>query len=121
MFMTTGPGSMFGNHPVTMEHHVEWISDCIAHMLRHDFDLIEARADAENAWGQHVTDRAQRTVAHDTDSWWNGGNVPGKKRSALFYLGNFAQYRTWCDETAARGYEGFTLTSRLPESAGLLP
>lgn len=118
MFMITGPGSMFGNHPVTMEHHVEWISDAIEHVLRHGFHQIETRAEAEQAWGRNVEERSRRTVAADTDSWWNGGNVPGKKRAVLFYLGHYAQYRKWCDDSAAGGYEGFDLV-RIPGTDGV--
>lgn len=109
MFMITGPGSMFGNHPVTMEHHVEWISDCIAYLREHHIDTIEANAQAEITWGEHVVQRANNTVAAATDSWWNGGNIPGKPRSVLFYLGNYAHYRKLCDDAAANRYEGFYL------------
>lgn len=118
MFMITGPGSMFGNHPVTMEHHVEWISDCIAHALTNDIDCVEARPEAEEAWGRHIQDRAQRIVGNDIASWWNGGNVPGKKRTVLFYLGHYGQYRQWCDDAAANGYDGFVLTPAASHGGG---
>lgn len=114
MFMITGPGSMFGNHPVTMEHHVEWIADCIKYMDESGIKVIEAQAQAEQAWGRHVDERASRTVAYHTNSWWNGGNVPGKRRSVLFYLGHYAQYRKRCDDAANRGYEGFSFTPAKP-------
>jgi cation diffusion facilitator CzcD-associated flavoprotein CzcO len=107
MFMITGPGSTFGNLPVSIEHHVEWIANCIEHMRKSDIDVVEARADAENAWMEHVRAVADRTVAANTDSWWTGGNIPGKPRAVLFFLGSYGNYRQLCEDIAADDYRGF--------------
>ena len=40
-----------------------------------------------------------------------GANVPGKPRVFMPYTGGFPVYRDKCDEVAAKGYEGFVLTS----------
>jgi cyclohexanone monooxygenase len=43
------------------------------------------------------------------NSWYNGGNVPGKKRRYMGYVGGIPEYRRQCDEIAAAGYTGFKL------------
>ena len=43
------------------------------------------------------------------NSWYNGGNVPGKKRMYMGYIGGIPEYRRRCDEIAAGGYTGFKL------------
>ncbi len=63
--------------------------------------------------GQTCTEIANMTVFTKVDSWFMGinTNVPGKqKRTFLLYSGGAPAYREKCDEVAARGYEGFTLT-----------
>ena len=42
-------------------------------------------------------------------SWYNGGNVPGKKQMYMGYTGGIPEYRKRCDEVAAAGYSGFKL------------
>ena len=41
------------------------------------------------------------------NSWYNGGNVPGKKRMYMGYTAGLPEYRRRCDEIAAAGYQGF--------------
>ena len=40
-----------------------------------------------------------------------GANIPGKPRVFMPYAGGVGAYREKCDEVAANGYEGFTLTA----------
>ena len=40
-----------------------------------------------------------------------GANVPGKPRVFMPYIGGVGVYRDKCDEVAANGYEGFSLSS----------
>ncbi|HEY1411923.1 MAG TPA: hypothetical protein VGF36_07265, partial [Rhodopila sp.] len=43
MFMITGPGSpsVLSNMIVSIEQHVDWIADCLSHMVNHQLDCIE--------------------------------------------------------------------------------
>jgi cyclohexanone monooxygenase len=111
MFTVTGPGSpgVLANMPTAIEHHVEWISDCIAHMQARGSTRIEASEQAEEAWGDHVRTVAERTLYPRANSWYLGANIPGKKRVFLPYVGGFLPYTTRCAEVAAAGYEGFSL------------
>ena len=53
---------------------------------------------------------ADRACSPDLQLWYNGGNVPGKKRMYMGYVGGIPEYRRRCDEIAAGGYTGFKLT-----------
>ncbi len=113
LFTITGPGSpsVLSNMPVSIEQHVEWISDCIAHMRANGLTTIEATAEAEAAWTAHVAEVANATLLPASDTWYTGMNIPGKPRVFMPYLGGVGPYRQKCDEIAAGGYEGFARTS----------
>jgi cation diffusion facilitator CzcD-associated flavoprotein CzcO len=114
MFTVSGPGSpaVLVNMPTAIEHHVEWIADCIAHMRAHGLTHIEATTDAEDAWVEHVRAVAERTLYPRADSWYLGANIPGKKRVFMPYVGGFLPYTERCKEVAERGYEGFATSAR---------
>ena len=116
MFMITGPQSpsVLSNMPVSIEQHVEWISDFVEHMLESDIELVEADAEAEAEWVDHVNDIASKTLYPLADSWYMGANIPGKPRVFMPYAGGVGNYRKKCDEIAEAGYEGFVLHSAEP-------
>ncbi|HEY2679053.1 MAG TPA: alpha/beta hydrolase fold domain-containing protein [Steroidobacteraceae bacterium] len=112
LFLITGPGSpsVLSNMVVSIEQHIDWVSDCISYLRSNGFDTIEATPTAEAAWVQHVNDCADLTLAPRANSWYMGANVPGKPRVFLPYIGGVDRYRKTCDEVAARDYLGFVLT-----------
>jgi cyclohexanone monooxygenase len=107
----TGPGSpsVLSNMPVSIEQHVEWISDCIAWLREHHVQTIEASPDATAAWTDHVQEVAHHTLYPKAASWYMGANIPGKPRLFLPYIGGVGNYRAKCDAVADGGYEGFVL------------
>ena len=109
LFLITGPGSpsVLTNMIVSIEQHVNWIAECIAHLGRSGCTTIEARPDAQEAWVEHVNAVADRTLYPMCNSWYVGANIPGKTRVFMPLLG-FPPYVEKCDEVAAKGYEGFT-------------
>jgi cation diffusion facilitator CzcD-associated flavoprotein CzcO len=113
LFTIQGPGSPSAatNFVAALEQHVEWISDCIAYLLARGIRTIEALATAQQEWIDHATALVAPTVlVHPScNSWYNGGNVPGKKRMYMGYTGGIPEYRRRCDEIAAGGYTGFKL------------
>jgi hypothetical protein len=112
LFTITGPGSpsVLSNMVVSIEQHVEWISDCIGYLREHGYAAIEASEPAQAEWVQHVADVGALTLFPKADSWYMGANVPGKPRVFLPYVGGVGAYRQKCDEVAANGYQGFTRT-----------
>jgi cyclohexanone monooxygenase len=111
LFAITGPGSpsVLSNMIVSIEQHVDWIADCIAHLQAHRRECIEATVDAEDAWVEHVNEVGNLTLYPLANSWYMGANVPGKPRVFLPYIGGVGAYRQKCDDVAAKGYEGFSL------------
>lgn len=113
MFIVTGPGSpsVLCNMAVAIEQHVDWISNCISWMGERQMGAIEATTAAQDEWVEHVNEVANGTVYPLANSWYLGANVPGKPRVFMPYIGGFPVYRDKCEEVAAKGYEGFVLTS----------
>jgi cyclohexanone monooxygenase len=113
LFMITGPGSpsVLSNMLVSIEQHVDWISDCIAFMRERGHTIIEATTDAEEQWVAHVNEVAQMTLYPQASSWYMGANIPGKPRVFMPYIGGVGAYRRICDEVAAKGYRGFAMTT----------
>jgi cyclohexanone monooxygenase len=112
LFTITGPGSpsVISNMITSIEQHVEWIADCIAHLRTQGFATIEAAPAAEDAWVDHVNEAAARTLYVKANSWYLGANIPGKPRVFMPYVGGVGTYRQKCTEIAEKGYEGFILT-----------
>jgi cation diffusion facilitator CzcD-associated flavoprotein CzcO len=113
LFTIQGPGSpsAASNFVAALEQHVEWIGDCIEYLRANAIRSIEATPAAQQDWIEHATSLVAPTVLmHPScNSWYNGGNVPGKKRMYMGYSGGIPEYRRHCDEIAAAGYTGFTL------------
>jgi cyclohexanone monooxygenase len=112
LFIVTGPGSpsVLSNMVVSIEQHVDWISDCIAWLGGRQLGAIEADPAAQEAWVAHVNEVAAMTLFPQANSWYMGANIPGKPRVFMPYIGGVGVYRQKCDEVAARGYEGFVLS-----------
>jgi cation diffusion facilitator CzcD-associated flavoprotein CzcO len=114
LFMVTGPGSpsVLCNMPVAIEQHVDWITDCVAHMRKHGLKRIEPATEAVDTWVKQVNEAAAATLLPQAKhSWYLGANVPGKPRVFMPYAGGMARYRKICAEIAARNYEGFRLSA----------
>ena len=111
LFTITGPGSpsVLANMMVTIEQHVEWVSDCIRYMVDHRQVSIEATEDAQDAWVAHVNEVAGGTLAVTCHSWYLGANIEGKPR-VFMPLPGFPPYVKKCKEVVANEYEGFVLS-----------
>ena len=117
LFIITGPGSpsVLSNMIVSIEQHVDWIADCVAFMRNRALVSMEATRDAEEQWVAHVNEVAQMTIYPQANSWYMGANIPGKPRIFMPYIGGVGVYRQICDEVAAAGYRGFTMTAKETE------
>ncbi|MBN8975208.1 MAG: NAD(P)/FAD-dependent oxidoreductase [Rhizobiales bacterium] len=116
LFVITGPGSpsVLSNMIVSIEQHVDWIADCLDYMRANDLDSMEATRAAEDNWVAHVNEVAHGTLYPQANSWYMGANVPGKPRIFMPYIGGVGVYRRICSDVAAKGYEGFTMTTAAP-------
>ena len=84
LWTITGPGSpsVLSNMIVSIEQHVDWIVECIAHLRRAGLRTIEATAEAQEAWIKTVNRSAEGTMLTEPSckSWYLGANIPGKPR-----------------------------------------
>jgi len=113
LFTITGPGSpsVLSNMIVSIEQHVDWISDLLATLTRRGLSGVEATDAAEKEWTEHVKMCGDATLYVKANSYYMGANVPGKPRVFLPYVGGVGPYRQKCQEVAANEYEGFVLRS----------
>jgi cyclohexanone monooxygenase len=112
LFTITGPGSpsVLSNMLISIEQHVDWISDCIEFMRERDLTTIEATPEAQVAWVDHVREMGEKTLYPLANSWYIGANIPSKPRVFMPYVAGVGPYRKRCEQIAAAGYEGFALS-----------
>ena len=109
LFTVTGPGSpsVLTNMLPTIEHHVEWISDCLVAMRARNARRVEPTLDAQHAWNAHVSEVAGGNLRSACSSWYVGANIPGKPRVFMPYIGGFPVYLDKVREIVEHGYQGF--------------
>ncbi len=111
LFIITGPGSpsVLTNVIASIEHHVEWIANCIETLRADNHTRIEAMQSFQDRWVAHVNAVADATLYPTCNSWYLGANIPGKPRVFMPLPGHPA-YAARCATVAANHYEGFALT-----------
>tara|TARA_Y100000814_G_scaffold160656_1_gene117344 strand:+ start:746 stop:2383 length:1638 start_codon:yes stop_codon:yes gene_type:complete len=109
LFMITGPGSpsVKSNMLVSIEQHVDFVTESIIHMRSKGLELMEPIVSAENDWVDHVQEAANKTLFPRANSWYMGANIPGKPRLFMPYIGGVGTYRRICEEVVAENYKGF--------------
>jgi cyclohexanone monooxygenase len=120
LFTITGPGSpsVLSNMMVSIEQHVDWVSDGLDWLRARGLETMEPSLEAEDAWVRHNDEVAHKTLYPKAASWYMGANIPGKPRIFLPYIGGVGAYRERCEAIARNGYEGFHLTpARLASAA----
>ncbi len=111
LFIITGAGSpsVLVNMVVGIEHHVEWIADCLRYLKTRHLQTIDSSKEAEDRWVSHVNAAAHKTLLPLANSWFLGANIPGKPRVFMPYVAKIGVYRAECQRVADKAYEGFTL------------
>jgi cation diffusion facilitator CzcD-associated flavoprotein CzcO len=115
LLMLSGPqgGSVSTNYPRGIETSVDWITDLLVYMREHGYRRVEARAEAELEWLQHVQEMYQFQLMSKIKSWLTGynSNVEGHDQTRyVIYPGGAPRYRQRLAEVAEAGYEGFSLS-----------
>ncbi len=113
LFNIIGPQSptILSNVIVSIEQHVEWVTDFLKDARAKGMTRIEATPEAEEAWNAKCTELVAQTFYPEAKSWYMGANVPGKPRKMLAFVGGVGPYREICRQVAAKGYEGFKLSA----------
>ncbi|MCW2539990.1 MAG: cyclohexanone monooxygenase [Frankiales bacterium] len=113
LFTITGPGSpsVLANMIMAVEQHVDWIADCLTSLRDSGSRVIEAQAEAQQAWIEHAAAlvEGELRASESCNSWYLGANIPGKVRIYMPYMGGLPAYRERCDSIAAAGYAGFAI------------
>ena len=119
MFMITGPGSpsVKSNMVMSIEQHVDFVTDSIVHMREQGYDVMEPTVDAEDDWVDHVQETANKTLFPRANSWYMGANIPGKPRLFMPYIGGVGVYRKICEDIVAEGYKGFRFEGKTAVAA----
>jgi cation diffusion facilitator CzcD-associated flavoprotein CzcO len=99
------------NVPVTIEHDVEWIADCIEYAEQRGITAIEPTEEAEREWVRYTAELVDGTLYMKANSWWLGANIPGKPRVFMAFVGGLNRFRKRCAEIAEAGYDGFRLST----------
>ena len=116
LFVITGPGSpsVLSNMIVSIEQHVDWITDCVGICATAASPpWRRARTPRTSGWRTSTRSPTPRSI-RQANSWYMGANVPGKPRIFMPYIGGVGPYRQICDDVAAKGYEGFAMTRAEP-------
>ena len=81
-------------------------STAVARATRDD-GWLDVKPEVETAWTETCADIADQTLFPRAASWIFGANIPGKKRTVMFYLGGIKEYRSIVSAESASGYPGF--------------
>ena len=110
MFIVVGPGSpsLLSNVILSIEQQVDWLTTLLAHARDHNIAAIEATAEAQCKWVEHVNARAQETLYPRAMSYYMGAEIADKPKVFMPYSGGVRGYRRLLEQVAANHYAGFT-------------
>lgn len=117
MFMILGPNGPFTNLPPSIETQVEWIGQTISHITSSNIGWLDVKPGTETDWTDVCADIADQTLFPKAASWIFGANIPGKKRTVMFYLGGLKQYRSILADEASSDYPSFLTAAEALEPA----
>ena len=110
LFTLVGPhnAATFCNIPRCIEVNVEFVTGLLGHMQTQGHARVEPRAEAVEAWTQHVMEGSKKLLLTKVRSWFMGQNtnLEGKQHPRfLLYAGGLPQYRQRCAQAEASAYE----------------
>ena len=92
-----------------MEPLMDWVVDCIDHVLSTGRQRIAPTQASEDAWTAHVIEAGARMLRAQGNSWYVGGNIPGKPRFLLTTPDPAPLGRAQRAAIAADAYRGFEI------------
>jgi hypothetical protein len=87
---------------------VDFIVDVIARAEAEGARTVEAEKKAQEEWKDLIESMCAKLLVRFTDSWWNGGNVAGKKTQMLTFPGGIDVYEKMCREKLET-WDGFSI------------
>jgi cyclohexanone monooxygenase len=110
-FMIFGPMCPFTNQPPAHEVDVDWIAGAIKHVRDTGASSIELSLETEDAFMDLCDEMADGTLFPKVDSWINGGNIPGKPKATMVFMGGMGACYDELTRVANEGYPGFHVKS----------
>jgi cation diffusion facilitator CzcD-associated flavoprotein CzcO len=117
MFMPTGPqsGSASTNFPRGIELGVDWITDLLQFLWKHDHTRAEATPEAEAEWSAYVARLYEMMLLRNAQGWFTGynSNVEGHEKGTrrhLVFNGGTPKYRQKIDDVVEAGYRGLAFS-----------
>lgn len=111
MSYTPQAPTALSNGTTIIEAQVETIADMIAKLEKEGAKSIEPQHQAEIEWKDFIHKTSEQTLFPFTSSWWNGGNIPGKKAEGMNYVLGINEYEKQCRATMD-GWKGFDVVSK---------
>jgi cation diffusion facilitator CzcD-associated flavoprotein CzcO len=115
LFMPTGPqsGSASTNFPRGIELGVDWVTELLQFVWKHDHSRVEATPEAEADWSAYVAKLYEIMLLRNAQGWFTGynSNVEGHEKGTrrhLVFNGGTPKYRQKITEVADAGYRGLT-------------
>ena len=96
---------------LSIEQHVDWLSDLITNARSLGHRTIEVTQAAEDEWVAHVNARANETLYPKARSYYMGDEVEGKPHVFMPYSGGVRGYRRILEGVADEGYSGFVFAA----------
>ncbi|OXA45122.1 baeyer-Villiger monooxygenase [Folsomia candida] len=108
MFLLYGPQAptAFSNGPTCIEIQADWMIDLMVDMRSKKRARVEADKQAEDVWVAMVRHVWEISLFRKAESWYQGANIPGKRREPLNFAGGIPAYRKTLNECRDEGYRG---------------
>lgn len=117
-FMVYSPQAptAFSNGPTILECQGDFIVDVIARAEKEGARTVEASADAQAEWSALIEKMCETLLVRFTNSWWNGGNIYGKKTQMLTFPAGIDLYEKMCRAKLDNNWEGFIVDSKIKQA-----
>jgi cation diffusion facilitator CzcD-associated flavoprotein CzcO len=110
LYFPGGPHGSTGNNPRYGADQVDFVTDLLVHARDHGFDVVEVRADAQEAWTTMVDEWARYSPFNEK-SYFFGTNVPGKPTRYLLNPGGRPKLQSMIAAATDSGYATFELSA----------
>lgn len=85
-----------------------WITQTITYLRERHITKFTPTTRAARMFKKRIDELCHATLLTQVpDSWYMGGNIPGKKREGYCYAGGLVAYRKEIITEIERGYPGF--------------
>ncbi|EMD97941.1 hypothetical protein COCC4DRAFT_45917 [Bipolaris maydis ATCC 48331] len=103
LYAPQAPSSL-ANGPPFIELQVNWLAQLFERIRNDKVELIEASEEAASIWKTLIGICYENSLSAETNSWWVGANIPGKKHEPLVWFGGIKSWWDKC-QSALQGWE----------------